>query len=396
MKAGKINWIILSSKDRGTTYGVGTFIKNLSTGLAASANINVSVIEIGISDSNEPTIIKEAKITYFKIPSIKYPGVAPNTVGYQTKLAKSIVHFVKAHILPDSENIVHLNFVFQYFIGSEFARQMNCKIIFTQHLFIYDFPDPLKGKDIEKLTYDLVDHFVTVTQHGKVHLMKKKIPSEKITVIYNGMDHNGLIQKTEKKVLIEKYGLNENENIVLYSGRVDEIKGLEYLSKAFNLLLQSNKNCRLVIAGDGEMDNLIKWTRPFSTHVSILGFIPLADILGLYSMATIGVISSLEEHCSYVALEMMHCGLPVVATKVGGLAELFQHNQNALLVKMTKAKANQYGLIPDTEMMADCMKKLINNAEIRNLISNNSLARAKSIFTSQTMVQEYLKVASNM
>ena len=47
----KTNWIILKSKDRGIDYGVGTFIKQLSQGLAARKEINVFVLEIGITGS---------------------------------------------------------------------------------------------------------------------------------------------------------------------------------------------------------------------------------------------------------------------------------------------------------------------------------------------------------
>ncbi|RPI62475.1 MAG: hypothetical protein EHM44_06805, partial [Ignavibacteriales bacterium] len=63
----KTNWIILKSKDRGIEYGVGTFIKQLSHGLAARKEINVFVLEIGITGSKSFTIRKQDKITVLEI-----------------------------------------------------------------------------------------------------------------------------------------------------------------------------------------------------------------------------------------------------------------------------------------------------------------------------------------
>ena len=115
-------------------------------------------------------------------------------------------------------------------------------------------------------------------------------------------------------------------------------KGLSYLFMAMGQLIKKIPNCRLVMAGNGNFESLINLTKNISGHVSFLGFIPFEDVVSLCHEADIGVIPSLQEQCSYVALEMMHCGLPVVASDIGGLKEIFVHKQDAMLIN----------IIPDT------------------------------------------------
>ncbi|MBN1186414.1 MAG: glycosyltransferase [Bacteroidales bacterium] len=411
----KINWLILANSDRGTDYGVGTFIKQLAYGLSINPGISVYIIEIGKMKQTGFEIENKERITYIYIT---LPGNAKyiatnnkknNSNLYQKKVARTIVRLIKGYLAISEKNVVHLNFVYQYFIGLEFKNQLNCKVIFTQHLFAF-IPKEVQELDTEKDTFNLVDKLVTVTKHGKSHLFKKYKDSSKIKVIYNGIQPDCLKLRTTKDVLFNKYGLKKTERIILYSGRIDLIKGLEYLAQAFSILLKELPDCRLVIAGDGEIEELIQLTQSFSSQVSYLGYLPNTDMVGLYHIANIGVIPSLEEHCSYVALEMMHCGLPVVVSSVGGLKELFIHNKNALLCKMVKSKSKAHPILineksiqminpfqktPDVVSLAKAMIKLLKNKELQYEFSKKLESTSKK-YTAKRMGQEYFELIRDL
>lgn len=389
----KTNWIILKSKDRGIEYGVGTFIKQLSHGLAARKEINVFVLEIGITGSKSFTIRKQDGINILEIP------LEENTKGVdskknQEKLSRNITRVVSQYIPKCDVTAIHMNYLFQYFIGVELRRALNGKLIFTQHVFTLDEKVGSNFFDTENHTYQLVDKIITVTKHGKDHLVKKGVEADKIEVIYNGIDPGHF--STKNNYIKEKYGLGRNEKIILYSGRIDPIKGLDYLCDAFKLLLEKIPGCRLVIAGNGNFESLITKARAFSANISYLGFIPFEDVVALYHEADIGIIPSLEEHCSYVALEILHCGLPVVASNLGGLKEIFVHGQNALLADTIADKTNMYGVSPEVKQLTNHIYKLLSDEKLRTEFSGNAIIRANEKFTLGIMITNYIQTIKNL
>lgn len=385
-----VNWIILKSNDRGSDYGVGTFINQLMNGLIHKKQIDVYILEIRNNSSLEFYYEKRSGITYFIFPKTTY--VKQNdTITNNIKYAKSIVRLALLYLPKKEINIVHMNFVFQYFIGKEFKNNLDCILIFTQHLFIPDVKEIKSPVDIEPLTYSLVDKIITVTQHGKLHLYNKPVDKSKIQNIYNGIDPSLFRKTINQSEIRKKYILSENEKIILYSGRFDTIKGLKYLFLAYEILLKKMPNCHLVLAGDGEIGEFTSKTNILNSSITFLGFIPFQDIISLYHSATIGVIPSLEEHCSYVALEMLHSGLPVVATNLGGLKEIFTHNENAFLVNTITDKTNAYGVAPNINELADYMYTLLVDEQLRKKFSLNGKLRAKEEFSLNKMTNKYIE-----
>lgn len=390
-----LNWIIIKSKDRGTDYGVGTFINQLSSNLSKRTGIEVFVIEIGIDTSIEFNIEKISGITYFKVPqSIHLKSL--DTISNHSRFARNIVRIVLPFLPRDVKCIVHLNYVFQYFIGEEFKKILDCILIFTQHLCIQQSVGIKNLLDVENLTFLNVDRIIAVTKHGKEHIVNKLGDESKIITIYNGIDPDIFIKKGKGHNIRQKYGIDHDDKIILFCGRIDQIKGLKYLSKAFTLLLEKLPTCRLVIAGDGDYNEFIQNSRAFSSNINYLGFIPFDDLIELYQEASIGVIPSLQEQCSYVALEMLHSGLPVVASGLGGLKEIFIHNKNALLVDMETNPKNSYGISPRIDQFTANMYSLITNDQMRERFSQDAVIRAKEEFSIFMMVNSYINSISNI
>ena len=394
MNKQKINWIILVSKDRGMDYGVGTFIKQLSKELEKQKTISVFILEIGLTKSQTFSIKHEDGITIIGIP-IAENNSETDTIKNQEKRSRNIARVVSQYIPPGNKNIIHMNYLFQYFVANALKEMVSGKILFTQHVFAPE--QQLAGYyfDIDSHVYKMANKIITVTRHGKSHLAGKRVDAGKIEVIYNGIDPVHFNNNSENRIK-EKYGLGHTEKIILYSGRIDPIKGLDYLCRAMNGLVKKIPGCRLVIAGNGNYDQLIQSARNFSANISYLGFIPFEDVVALYHEADIGVIPSLEEHCSYVALEMLHSGLPVVASNLGGLKEIFVHNENALLAGTVKDISNKYGIAPGVEELENHMYSLLTNKDLRKKFARKANERAKGMFTSEIMVNNYLKLIENL
>jgi glycosyltransferase involved in cell wall biosynthesis len=386
-----INWIILQSKDRGTDYGVGTFIKQLAPALACNNLISVYVVETGIPGKKEFSVQKGNGVTWLRFPENSHLKELDTEANHR-KNARALALILKTVIPARETYVIHINYIFQYYIGEALKDMFHGQLIYTQHLFIPIGKQPAGQVNLEEKVYRLSNHIVTVTNHGKAHLMEKGVEASKVTPVYNGTMPDVFPGRTNKSDTRRKYGFGANEKLVVYSGRIDPIKGLKYLAIAFTILQKRYPYCRLVIAGDGNFAELMEHCRAISGKVSYLGFIPYADLIGLYKCADIGVIPSLEEHCSYVALEMLFSGLPVVASAIGGLSEIFVHGLNALLTDVVPESENMYGIAPDVEKFAENMYNLLVDPKLRKTMRGQSILRAKSMFTSELMARNYLKL----
>ncbi len=390
----KVNWIILSCSDRGVQYGVGTFIWQLSLGLSVKPEVAVFILEITYSDCKTLEIWKENNITILEIPS-PLENKKVDLKKNQERMAKSITRVVRQYIPYAEMNVVHMNFIYQYFVAYELSHALNGICIFTMHILNLKDHEDQDNFDLEKETYDMVYQLVAVSSYGKDCLIDKGINKDKISIVYNGLSPEQF-KKDRVKDIREKFGFRKEEHLVLYSGRLDIIKGVQYVCSAFRMLLKRLPDCRLVIAGNGNFESLINVTRLFSSHVSYLGFLPVEDLISLYYSSTIGVIPSLDEQYGYVALEMLYCGLPVVASNVGGLKEIFIHKRNAFLVDMIEDQTNPYGLAPKVDQFSGYMYDLLVNEPLRKTFSKNAIARANQTFTKEKMVHQYLNLISQL
>ncbi|MBI5292232.1 MAG: glycosyltransferase family 4 protein [Chloroflexi bacterium] len=119
-------------------------------------------------------------------------------------------------------------------------------------------------------------------------------------------------------------------------------KGVEYLLRAVQLLVQEHRKVRLVIAGGGELFDVLRArveSLGLSQVVQFAGVIPRDEIPKLMSETDIFVLPSLAEALSIATMEAMAFGKPVVATAVGGVPELVDNDVTGILVKAGDEKA---------------------------------------------------------
>ncbi|ABR54509.1 glycosyl transferase group 1 [Methanococcus vannielii SB] len=164
------------------------------------------------------------------------------------------------------------------------------------------------------------------------------VPFEKVNVIYNGInpyEFNINANDYEKYDFRRHLGILDHEKMILYVGRLAYQKGVEYLIHGFQKLLYGHPDSKLVIAGDGNMQNYlehISWKLGCRDRVIFLGF-KNGDLLKkLYKYADVCVIPSIYEPFGIVALEAMASGTPVVSSDIGGLSEIISHEYNGVKV----------------------------------------------------------------
>lgn len=151
------------------------------------------------------------------------------------------------------------------------------------------------------------------------------VEREKLVVVYNGLKDEA-IKLSEEERLEKRFalGFRETDKIILFVGRLDRIKGVQYLIEAFRRVIRKNPNSRLVIVGDGDYDKYLKQCAGIWSYVVFTGKVEKEVLYTFYQIADVGVLPSFHEQCSYVAIEMLMHGLPLIGTDSTGLKEMVE------------------------------------------------------------------------
>lgn len=235
-------------------------------------------------------------------------------------------------------------------------------------------------------SYAASDKIIAVTHCAKAFLTQTiKISPQKITVI-----PNGLFDCANSNPI----RCNQNKSNVfqcLYVGFLSESKGIYFILDALRKVSKSGKKVMLNVAGSCFPDVKKRIESDYNdVAVNLLGRISFDDLKKQYAQNDVGLIASLQEQCSYVAIEMAMFGLPIVTTAVDGLDEMFEDNVNALKVNTIFSKV--FGLRVDTDMMADKITRLIENNYMRIELSKNVRKLYEERFTSTQMIEETIAI----
>ena len=161
-------------------------------------------------------------------------------------------------------------------------------------------------------------------------------PHDKVNVIYNGINPWEFeIQMDENEInnFRMHIGVQPDEKMILFVGRLAYQKGAEYLIRAFPKILSNHPNSKLVIAGTGDMKDYLEnlaFQLGCKDRIIFLGFTNGNMLKKLYKSSDVCVIPSVYEPFGIVVLEAMASGTPVVVSSVGGLVEIVQHDYNGV------------------------------------------------------------------
>lgn len=207
---------------------------------------------------------------------------------------------------------------------------------------------------------------------------------DKIVVIPNGInleDFDIDIPKYECRNILN---LQLNEYILLFVGTLGPHKGPDILLKSFSLLAATFSNISLVFVGDGVMkDDLKKLARNLNieSKVKFVGY--QSDIhkkIMYYKSSDIFILPTVGEHEVFgnVNLEAMACGIPIVASSIGGIPDLVENGVNGLLVPPR-----------NVDELSKAILYLLKNEDIRIKMGKNGKEKAK--FYSWELIAEKTK-----
>jgi glycosyltransferase involved in cell wall biosynthesis len=147
----------------------------------------------------------------------------------------------------------------------------------------------------------------------------------KIIVIPPGVNFKKFVPM-ERTVLRRKWKLSQAEKIILYVGRLEREKNLEFLIRVFKRMNERIKNTRLLLVGEGrDRDILTSLVAELNlTNVSFYGVLSHDAIPEIINCANVFAFCSLYEGSPIIIKEVLLCGVPVVSVDVGDVRERIQ------------------------------------------------------------------------
>jgi glycosyltransferase involved in cell wall biosynthesis len=186
--------------------------------------------------------------------------------------------------------------------------------------------------NIELRAGKMADMVVTVSYAMKDELIQLGFPRDNIQVSYNGVDpqkyNPGNVSSEDIRRVRSKYGIGDDEFMILFVGRLVGVKGVDKLIMAMPHILAKIPNAKLVIVGVGDLQeyltNLTKIMRLDQYVKFCFDFIPEEERITHYAACDIAVFPSHYEPFGIVALEAMSMEKPVVvgASGVSGMREI--------------------------------------------------------------------------
>ncbi|MBH42314.1 MAG: glycosyl transferase family 1 [Chloroflexi bacterium] len=211
------------------------------------------------------------------------------------------------------------------------------------------------------------DLVVAFTDHER-QLMARyhNVDPLKVEVIPCGVDTD-LFNPIDRNVAKEKLGITASR-VALYVGRIEPLKGLEILIRAVTQIHSDEGLSLIIVGGDPDADEEIIRLKQIilalrmESSISFIGAVDQQELPLYYNASDVLVIPSYYESFGLVALEAMACGIPVIASRVGGLPTTVKDSKTGYLVPWR---------CPDP--FADKLQIILNNQSIHDAMSRSAI-----------------------
>lgn len=203
---------------------------------------------------------------------------------------------------------------------------------------------------------------------------ESKIPLDKISIIPRGIDIDKFKRQSWSRV---------ERNLILFAGRLEETKGVEYIIKSMKYILREVPDAKLTIAGDGqkkeEFKKLAEEIAP--KKVEFLGKVPHDEMSEWYARCNVFVMHSRFEGFGAVTVEAMASARPVVASRTGGSIDIVKNNETGILVKFGDVKG-----------IADAIVKILKDEELAKRMGERGRKRVEREYSWEKVIESVEKL----
>ncbi|MDL4840824.1 N-acetyl-alpha-D-glucosaminyl L-malate synthase BshA [Aquibacillus rhizosphaerae] len=310
----------------------------------------------------------EVEVNHY--PVFQYPP-------YDLALANKMAEVIDTHEL----DILHVHYAMPHAICAILAKEMaerDVKIVTTLH-----------GTDITVLGIDkslkkMIKHgieksdTVTAVSGSLVAQTKEMLEIEKpIDVVYNFVDESEYYYKNNPD-LKQQYHIKKHEKVLIHISNFRKVKRVQDVIRVFEKVNKQLPS-KLLLIGDGpEYSEIFQLVRELGLENEVLFLGKQKNIAELLSIADLKLLLSEKESFGLVLLEAMACGVPCIATNVGGIPEVIEDNYNGFIIE-----------VGDIDSMARKSLEVLTNKQLWSEFSSNGLKHLQQNFSAEMILNQY-------
>ncbi len=294
--------------------------------------------------------------------------------------------------------LLHTHGVRASIAGRLAGRLVGAPVVTTVHSDLYyDYASPVKRMAfmwLEAMTRRLSQRVVAVSEALAGTLLERGYRRERLTVIHNALDVTAadaeIARAREAPLHLRRHlGLPDHAYVVMCVARLHAVKRQDVLIEAMALLPEANgRPTHLVLAGAGaEEDRLRRLAHggPSGDRVHFLG--ARGDVFALLAEADVFALPSQMEGLPIAPLEAMLSGLPVIASRVGGLPEIVVEGDSGTGVLVAPG---------DVHGFAQALQSILADDDRRSAMGRRAAQRVRSHFALQQMVEITAELYENV
>jgi L-malate glycosyltransferase len=285
--------------------------------------------------------------------------------------------------------ILHCHHYTPWFYGS-LARLFlpKLRVIFTEHGRLYPDIPSLKKKLFNRCVLLRLTNHVTAVSPAVAQAIHRieGIPLHAIQIVFNGVDEGRFLNLSSKQALRTRFGLKDDVLYFVLCARLDPIKWINGLIKAFKRVVDVQPKTGLIIVGEGSERASIEQQigeLALKDHVIMAGY--RTDVPEWLVASDIFVLSSLSEGTSVSLIESLAAGIPAVVTKVGGNEYLVEDGSTGFLVKPQNVEALSAGML-----------QLAGDASLRQRFGTAAHDKFGKQFEIHRMYESYEKIYTSL
>ena len=262
-------------------------------------------------------------------------------------------------------------------------------------LFLYLHNDLLNNqtKDFQQI-YDKASRILTVSNYISNRVRTINPHDKKCITILNGIDLEAFSPSIRSTITRNLLGFNEDDFVMVFSGRVTKEKGVSELIDAMTKLQHLAKLKLLIIGSsfygdsvdeDDFMRMLKQKAENMKSRIHFTGFIPYTLMPQYLKISDLAIIPSLwDDPCPNTVLEAQAMGLPIITTRRGGIPEEVTE-ENAIILTTDEHFVDN---------LTDSIKTLYSDPERRTKMSQASLRNSK-YYNHQRYAEDFFKAVSS-
>ena len=312
-----------------------------------------------------------------------------STMVLQGKNPSQLTRMLRKELETGGYEILHCHGSKANLFGSILRGKLTIPVVSTVH------SDPkldYLGRPIANMTYGVanrralrrMDGWVAVSDAMKETLIRDGLDADRIHVIYNGIPFYGEPEHTTRSAYLSSLDIQWGEDCVIYgiAARLNPVKDVKTLIRAFGEAAKQCGNIRLLIAGDGEqrqeLEEMAGSLCPPDT-VKFIGW--QTDMNSFYHSLNVNMLSSISETFPYAITEGARMGCATISTAVGGIPKVVIDGKTGFLVDPG-----------DWQTMARRIVSLAGDAKLRSSLGQGIYEKVRREFSSQVMAQRQIQI----